>query len=337
MFQQTTTKTVTILLLLAGMSVYTVYTGFYGRELIIEAAYLVILAISLDIVAGYGGMISLCHGAIFGIGAYVFAVMTSMHDISPFVALLAAIAAGGLFGLVVGAITSRTGGIFFIMTTLAFGQMVYVYTFENRSLGGDDGMAGVARIDLSMIGINTNDSMQFAFVAIALAGLSYAVAAFVLRSGFGRTLVGIRSNEVRMRALGLPVWRYKAGAFAISGAMAALAGTIAAQQTMFVSPVLMHWMMSGEALVIVILGGLGTLVGPAVGAVLFVFLQHEISSITRYWHMVVGAVLILVVMLGNRGAYGQIEHMITRRRKPAAPRKSALEENLVKRGEANHA
>ncbi|WP_099864214.1 branched-chain amino acid ABC transporter permease [Pararhizobium haloflavum] len=325
MFQQTRTKTITIVLLLAGMALYTGFAGFYGRELIIEAAYLVILAISLDLVAGYGGMISLCHGAIFGIGAYVFAVLTSMYDISPLIALPAAIVAGAIFGLFVGAVTSKTSGIFFIMTTLAFGQMVYVYVFENRALGGDDGLSGVERIDLSWLGLDMGNSMQFAWFSIVLAGLAYVVAAAVLRSGFGRTLVGIRSNEGRMRALGLPVRRYKAVAFAISGALAALAGTIAAQQTMFVSPQMMGWMMSGEALVIVILGGLGTLVGPAVGAVLFVFLQHEVSELTRYWHMIVGIVLILVVVLGNRGAYGQIEHMIMHRRRPVAPAKSSLE------------
>lgn len=336
MFHQTLTKTVTVILLFGGMVVYTFFAGFYGLELIIEAAGLVILAISLDLVAGYGGMISLCHGAIFGIGAYVFAVLTAMLGISPFIALVAALAAGGLFGLVVGALTSKTSGIFFIMTTLAFGQMVYVYVFENRALGGDDGLSGVERLDLSLIGIDTGSSFQFALLAIAFAALAYAIAALVLRSGFGRTLVGIRSNEVRMRALGLPVLRYKAVAFGISGALAALAGTIAAQQTMFVSPEMMGWMMSGEALVIVILGGLGTLVGPAVGAVLFVFLQHEISEITRYWHMAVGIVLILVVVLGNRGAYGQIEHIITARRRRREPAASTLE-SAASTKEASHA
>jgi branched-chain amino acid transport system permease protein len=324
-FRQTTTKTVTILLLLAGMVVYTLNTGFYGRELIIEASALIILAISLDIVAGYGGMISLCHGAIFGIGAYVFAVLTSIYGVSPIVALPAAILAGALFGLVVGAITSRTSGIFFIMATLAFGQMVHVYVFENRWLGGDDGLSGVRRLDLSMLGINMNNSLHFALFAIALAGLAYVLAALLMRSGFGRTLVGIRSNETRMRAVGLPVWRYKAGAFAFSGALAGLAGTIAAQQTMFVSPLMMSWMTSGEALVVVILGGLGTLVGPAVGAVLVVFLEHELSALTRYWHMIMGAVLILVVVMGNRGLYGQIEHMIERRGKQASPEAASIE------------
>lgn len=330
MFQQTPIKTWTILLLFAGMAVYAVFAGFYGRELIIEASGLVILAISLDLVAGYGGMISLCHGAIFGIGAYVYAALTALYGVSPFLALPAAIAAAALFGLAVGAVTSKTGGIFFIMATLAFGQMVHVYVFENRALGGDDGMSGVERLDLSALGIKLGNSLHLALFAIALAALSYAVAAFVLRSGFGRTLVGIRSNEARMRALGLPVRRYKAAAFAVSGALAGLAGTIAAQQTMFVSPQMMSWMTSGEALVIVILGGLGTLVGPAVGAVLIVFLEHELSDITRYWHMIMGAILIAVVVMGNRGLYGQVEHWLTRRARRKLPVAPVLEQHEVR-------
>jgi branched-chain amino acid transport system permease protein len=332
MFHQTPVKSVVIVLLFAGMAAYAVSAGFYERELITRAAALIILAISLDMVAGYGGMISLCHGAMFGIGAYVFAVLTTMQGASPLVALVSAIAGGALFGLIVGAVTAKTRGIFFIMATLAFGQMVYVYVFENRALGGDDGLSGVERLDLSPLGIDLDGSLQFALFAIALAALAYAIAACLLRSGFGRTLVGIRSNEARMRALGLPVRRYKAAAFAISGGLAGCGGTVAAQQTMFVSPDMMSWMTSGEALVVVILGGLGTLVGPALGAVFFVFLQHEVSSITRHWHMVIGVVLILVVMLGNRGLYGQFEHMLGRRRRPAAPALSPLEEK-----EARHA
>jgi branched-chain amino acid transport system permease protein len=318
MFHQTPVKTVSILLFLAIAAVYTSFAGYFGRELVIEAAALAILVISLDLVAGYGGMVSLCHGAIFG--------MTVIGGYPPALALVAAVAAGGLFGFIVGAITSRTTGIFFIMATLAFGQMVYVYVFENRALGGYDGLPGISRIDLSMLGLNMNNSLQFALFAIAMVGVAYTITAFVLRSGFGRTLVGIRSNEVRMRALGLPVWRYKASAFAISGALAGFAGTIAAQQTMFVSPQMLNWVVSGEALVVVILGGLGTLVGPAIGAGIFVFLKHEVSSVTVHWHIVVGLVLIAVVVLGNRGIYGQIEHMLSRRARRPVPLSAPLGE-----------
>jgi len=316
MFFQTRIKTAAIVILLGGLAIYASFAGYYGRELVIDAAALIILAISLDLVAGYGGMVSLCHGALFGVGAYVFASMTAILGVNPWLALPVAVCAGALFGFVVGAVTARTSGIFFIMATLAFGEMAYVYIFENRALGGDDGMSGVVRLDASWLGVDLNNSLTFAIFAIVLAAIAYVIAAFVLRSAFGRTLVGIHSNEQRMRALGLNVWRYKAGAFAISGALAGLAGTVAAQQTMFVSPQMLSWVTSGETLVVVILGGLGTLVGPAVGAVLVTFLEHQLSNLTAYWHMMMGLVLILVVLLGNRGAYGLLEDWLSRKRKP---------------------
>lgn len=327
MFRQTLLKTLVVIAILVGAVVYTLTTGYFGKELVIEAATLAILAISLDMVAGYGGMISLCHGAIFGVGAYTYAALTVLFEVDPFLALGAAVVVSAVFSFLVGAVTSRTHGIFFIMATLAFGQMAYVLAFENKALGGDDGLSGVPRMDVSALGLDFNDSVQFALFAIAAAVLVYVIAALVLRSGFGRTLVGIHVNEARMRAVGLTVWRYKATAFAISGALAGLGGAIAAQQTMFVSPELMAWMVSGTVLMVVIFGGIGTLVGPVVGAVVWVFLKHEISSATPYWHIVAGAVLILTIVAGGRGLYGQIEFMIERRRtKTPPPAPTALEQ-----------
>ncbi|QPC43114.1 branched-chain amino acid ABC transporter permease [Kaustia mangrovi] len=317
MFHQTGIKTAVILALLAGLAAYAALGGYFARELVIEIATLAILAISLDMVAGYGGMVSLCHGSIFGLGAYGFAVAATLLGLPPGLALVAGIALGALFGGAVGAVTSRARGIFFIMATLAFGQMVYVLIFDARALGGDDGLPGVPRLDLSALGVDLQSSLQFALFAIACLGLVYALAAFVLRSGFGRTLCGIHANEARMRALGVPVWQYKANAFALSGAMAGFAGALAAQHTMFVSPEMMVWTVSGEALVIVILGGMGTLVGPAVGAALLILLRHEIASLTNHWHMVIGIVLIVTVLAGGRGLYGQLEHMVQARRERA--------------------
>ncbi len=313
MFHQTPLKTAMLILMIGVGVAYASTTGYFGRELVIEAATLAILAISLDMIAGYGGMVSLCHGAIFGIGAYTYAILTVLLGYPPPLAFLAAVVSSAIFGFAVGMVTSKTQGIFFIMATLAFGQMAYVMVFENRALGGDDGMAGVPRLDLSFIGLNMNDSTQFALFAIAMTVVVYIIAAAVLRSGFGRTLVGIHYNEGRMRAVGLPIWRYKATAFAISAGLAGLGGAIAAQQTMFVSPELMLWTVSGTVLMVVILGGVGTLIGPALGAIIWVFLKHEVSSITIYWHVIVGAILIIAIVAGGRGIYGQIEYMIEQR------------------------
>ena len=313
MFHQTSTKTWTILAILLGLGAYTLLGGYFARELVIEAAILAMLAISLDVLAGYGGMISLAHGAILGLGAYAYAVASVKLGMPLALAVLAAMVVPALFGAAVGAVISRTRGIFFIMATLAFGQMLYVLVFDARALGGDDGMSGLARLDLSALGIDLQGSVAFAFFCLFCLVLTYVAAALWLTSGFGRMLCGIRENEDRMRALGVTVWKFKAGAFAFSGLLAGLAGALSAQHTMFISPELMTWTVSGEALVTVILGGLGTLAGPVVGAVLLVFLKHLISGITNYWHMLIGVILIVAVIAGGRGFYGGLERLIEMR------------------------
>ncbi len=314
MFRQTRAKTATAAVLLAAGIVYGWTAGYFGRELLTEVAILAILAISLDLVAGYGGMVSLAHGALFGAGAYVFAAVALLAGQGAPLGLCAAVLATGGFGWAIGAVTARTHGIFFIMATLALGQMAHVWVFESRLLGGDDGMFGIPRLDLSAVGLDLSDSRTFALVAVGLAALSYAATAWLLTSGFGRTLVGIRANEGRMRAMGLAVWRHKANAFGLSGGLAGVAGAMAAQHTQFISPGLLHWTVSGEALVVVILGGLGTLVGPMLGAAVFVFLKHEIQGQTDHWHLFVGLVLIAVVVSGGRGLYGSLEDRLARRR-----------------------
>ena len=318
MFEQSWTKTLTLLAIVAGLALYAILGGYFAREIVIEIAILAILAISLDFVAGYGGMISLCHGAIYGLGAYGFAVMTAMLGQPTGLALVAALVVAALFGLVVGAIVSNTTGIFFIMATLAFGQMAYVMIFESRTLGGDDGMFGVTRFDLSAIGLNLEDSMQYALFCLAVLLVAYAIVAVVLHAAFGRTLIGIHANEDRMRALGLTTWRHKAVAFSFSAAIAGMAGVLAAQHTMFVSPEYLVWTVSGEVLVVVILGGIGTLVGPVAGAALLVLLKHEISAFTNHWHMIIGFVLIATVVAGGRGIFGQFEYLVSRRREKGA-------------------
>lgn len=314
MFRQTPLRSGAVALLLAAGIAYGMAAGYFGREILTEVAILAILAIALDIVAGFGGMISLAHGALFGAGAYIYASVTVLagHGAAP--GMLAAVAGVAALGWAIGAVTARTHGIFFIMATLAFGQMAYVWIFESPWFGGDDGMFGIPRADLSGVGLDMSDSRSFALVAVGVAGLAYCAAAWLMRSGFGRTLVGIRANEGRMRALGLTTWLHKANAFALSGALAGLAGALSAQHVQFISPGLLHWTVSGEALVVVILGGLGTLVGPVLGAAVFVFLKHEVQGWTDHWHLFVGLVLILVVMSGGRGLYGSTEDRLARRR-----------------------
>lgn len=298
----------TVLVLLAAAALFQALTaGYFGLEILTEILILAILVLALDIAAGFGGMVSLCHGALMGVGAYAYAILSAKAGLSPSAAMAAAIALTGGCAWVIGAICARSHGIYFIMATLAFGQMAYSYVFEAPIFGGDDGLGGIARLDLSLIGVDLNDSRSFALLCLAVLGVVYGASVLILRSGLGRSLAGVMHNEQRMRALGLTVWRVKADVFGLSGLIAGLAGALAAQHIMYISPGLLSWTVSGEALVVVILGGLGTLVGPLVGAAAFVLLKHELSALTAYWHLVVGVILIAVVMSRANGIFGWIE------------------------------
>ncbi|GAA0285618.1 branched-chain amino acid ABC transporter permease [Rhodovulum strictum] len=299
-------------LLFAGALFSAFASGYAGLEILTEILILAILVIALDMVAGFGGMVSLCHGALMGAGAYAFAMAGMSLGLPVWAAMLFAVLFTGAVGWIIGAICAGSHGIYFIMVTLAFGQMGYALVFESPFFGGDDGLAGLARPDLSALGIDLNRSRAFALYCLAALVLVALAAAQILRSGLGRALVGIRDNERRMRALGLTVWRTKAHLFGLSGMIAGLAGVLAAQHVMYISPGLMAWTVSGEALVVVILGGLGTFVGPILGAAAFVVLRHEIGALTPYWHLVVGLILIAVVMSRANGLFGFVEGRLAR-------------------------
>ena len=307
MFRHTALR-YTVLVLLASAALFQAFTAeYFGLEILTEILILAMLVLALDIVAGFGGMVSLCHGALMGVGAYAYAILSTKAGIAPPVAMAGAIALTWATGWIIGAICSRSHGIYFIMATLAFGQMAYSYVFEAPVFGGDDGLGGISRLDLSFVGVDLNDSRSFALFCLAVLGAIYGASVLILRSGLGRSLSGVMHNEQRMRALGLTVWRVKADVFGLSGMIAGVAGVLAAQHIMYISPGLLSWTVSGEALVVVILGGLGTLVGPLVGAAAFVVLKHELSAVTTYWHLVVGVILIAVVMSRANGIFGWIE------------------------------
>jgi branched-chain amino acid transport system permease protein len=307
MFRHTALRYCALGLLAAGALFQALTAEYFGLEILTEILILAILVLALDIVAGFGGMVSLCHGALMGVGAYAYAMLSTKAGIAPPVAMTGAIALTGAAAWVIGAICARSHGIYFIMATLAFGQMAYSYVFEAPVFGGDDGLGGISRLDLGLIGVDLNDSRSFALFCLALLGAVYGASVLILRSGLGRSLSGVMHNEQRMRALGLTVWRVKADVFGLSGMIAGLAGALAAQHVMYISPGLLSWTVSGEALVVVILGGLGTLVGPLIGAAAFVLLKHELSAVTTHWHLVVGVVLIAVVMSRANGIFGWIE------------------------------
>lgn len=329
MFYQTRLRSITLILALGFLATYASFGSYFAREIVIEITILAILAISLDFCAGFGGMVSLCHGAIMGITAYTFTIMSVKLGWPAVPSAVIGMMAAVLFSGLVGWVTARINGIFFIMATLAFGQMAYTFFFKSRWLGGDDGMGGISRFDLNWLGLDMNNALIFALFGICILFLVYVIAAILLRSGFGRILSGIHSNESRMQAVGIDTARHKAMAMAASGLMAGFAGILAAQHTLYISPELLIWTVSGEVLLVVILGGIGTLIGPVIGAIMLVMMKHELSNYTDYWHMIVGLALIFAVLAGGRGVFGQIEYWLKTWHNPRSPNTQSKESDLA--------
>ncbi len=277
---------------LAGATFYT--------ELVTKVMILAIFALSLDLLVGYTGLVSFGHAAFYGIGAYVLGLMTPKYEAaSLWTTLPAAVAAAGLAALAVGVFVVRVKGIYFIMATLAFAQMFY-FVFHDTTFGrGSDGIsmnfkpaatiAGMTPFDLA------NPTVVYYIVLVGLV-LVFLFLRMLLASPFGRALQGIRSNEHRMRSLGYPVYRYKLASFALAGALAGFAGYLSAMQFGFANPELLSWRESGNVLLMLILGGLGSLYGAVVGAFAFVALQEIYSSLTPHWQLLLGATIIALVI-----------------------------------------
>ena len=299
------------------------YIGQFRRILIFA-----IVAISLDLILGYGGMVSLGHAAFFGIGAYVVAILnwhaqqeTALLGFIPgarniLVTWPAAVLVAAAVACIVGSISLRTSGIYFIMITLAFAQMIYFFFVSLEAYGGDDGLRFPG--DIGFIDAATNaladagydpatwfDTIFYYFTfAIFLAVLygSYRL----VRSRFGMAIQGCRENERRMRAIGFATFRYKLVCFTIAGGIAGLAGAVFAAHESYISPSIMHWTRSGDLIIMIVLGGMGTLIGPVAGATLFLLLEKFLPDYTQHWPIVFGPILILVVLFAKRGIYGSL-------------------------------
>lgn len=271
-------------------------------------------AASLDLILGFGGMVSFGHAAFFGVGGYAVGIMFAHgFEGSNFLGLipgsgsalvvwpLAMLVSGGL-ALVIGAVSLRTGGVYFIMITLAFAQMLYYFFVSLQTYGGDDGLSMYGRSQLP--GLDLSDDTTFYYVCLALLLLFLWLGRRLIASRFGMVIAGVRENERRMTALGFPVYRYKLACFTIAGAVAGLAGALIANQTEFVSPSLMEWTKSGEIMVMAIMGGMGTLIGPIFGAAAFLLLEELLSGWTEHWKILLGPLLILIVLFAKQGIYG---------------------------------
>lgn len=261
-----------------------------------------IAAISLDIILGYGGLVSFGHAAFLGIGAYVAAILTFHGITSAWITWPAAVAASGLGALAIGAVSLRTSGVYFIMITLAFAQMLYYVAVGLEAYGGMDGLKLKARNDLSPI--NLADHASFYYLVLGFLMATLYLTHRLVRSRFGRVLRGIKDNERRMRSVGFPTYRYKLAAFALGGALAGFAGALHANLNTYVSPAILDWIMSGDLLIMIILGGAGTLYGAVYGAAAYLLLEEVLSGITKHWMLVFGPILLVIVLYAKGGLYG---------------------------------
>ena len=271
------------------------YIGFVRRVLIMALA-----AASLNFILGFGGMVALGHAGFIGVGAYTVVAFADAGVMSAWVLWPMAALVAGLVAALIGTVALRTRGVYFIMTTLAFAQMLYFIAVSLRTYGGDDGYTLPARPTLGL-GIDLGNESTFYWVVLVLVALALAWMHRATRSRFGHALMGIRDNETRMRALGYPVFRIQLVAFAIAGAVAGLAGALLAGGNGFISPGAMHWTQSATLVVMVVIGGLGRSWGGPVGAAVWLLLEEMLKQYSEYWHLPLGLLLIAVALWAPKG------------------------------------
>ncbi|MEQ8584658.1 MAG: branched-chain amino acid ABC transporter permease [Thalassobaculaceae bacterium] len=259
-----------------------------------------IAALSLDLILGYGAMVSFGHAAFIGIGAYAVGISAEHGLWEGALTVPMAMAAAGLFALVTGAISLRTRGVYFIMITLAFGQMAYYTASSLSAYGGDDGLTIWGRSELFGSPV-LEDEWSLYFFVLACLALCWWFASRVVGSRFGRVIAGVRENRARMAAVGFDPYRHQLVAYVISGMMAGLAGALLANHSEFVSPAYMSWQRSGDLIIMVVLGGMGTLYGAVLGAVAYLALEDVLAGFTEHWRVIFGPLLILIVLYARGG------------------------------------
>jgi branched-chain amino acid transport system permease protein len=299
-----TIATVAVLLALAAVPPLAAALGqpFY-LDLLRRIMIFAIAALSLNLILGYGGMVSFGHAAYLGIGAYAVGILAHHGIDNGFLQFAVAIAASAAVALVIGAVSIRTSGVYFIMITLAFTQMLFYLGISLEEYGGDDGMRLAARSQFLGILDLGNPTPFYYFVLAVLAGFLYLVHRLV-NSRFGMVIRATKSNEARTRAIGLSPYPYKLAAFVIAGAMCGVAGALLVNQTAYLTPEFMNWTRSGEIMFMVILGGIATLIGPVLGAAALLLLEDVLAAWTTHWQIILGPILVLVVLFTRRGLAG---------------------------------
>ncbi|WP_315740533.1 MULTISPECIES: branched-chain amino acid ABC transporter permease [unclassified Bradyrhizobium] len=302
-------STIVAVIVVAGLVLLPVYSNLSGNIFILtlftRIVILALAAVSLNLIMGYGGMMSFGHAAYLGIGGYAVGILAQEGIGSGYAQFAVAIAVSALYALVIGALSLRTRGVYFIMITLAFAQMAYYVASGLARYGGDDGLTVYKRSDFGGL-INLGNRVQFYYLCLFCLLAVVVLVWRIVNSRFGLVLQGLRSNEQRMQAIGFPSKRYKLACFVIAGMLCGLSGALLANNTDFVSPAVMYWTRSGDLMVMVILGGMGTLMGPVVGSVVFLVLEEVLSQITEYWALIMGPLLLLIVLFGRGGIMGML-------------------------------
>lgn len=296
----------TIALSIAAIALAAVpLAGDYATSLVAEVLVFAIFAMSLDLIIGYTGLMSFGHAAFFGLSAYTVTMLGVHAGVNGWWGLLAGVALSTVGAAVIGFFCIRVSGIPFLMLTMAFSQLLYSVAVKWRTMtGGTDGLPGFQRP--SFFGWSLDDRATLYWLIAAGFALTWWGLRRLIRSPLGSAMIGVRENEQRMRAIGYPVQRIKLASFTIAGAVAGFGGGLYAFFNAFVSSDILHWVLSGDAVLMVILGGAGTITGPAIGAGIFLMLKHVISSHTEFWMFWVGAIFIACVMFLRQGVWGLI-------------------------------
>jgi len=292
-----------VLLLLAVPALAMLFKQPYYIDLVRRVMVFGIAAVSLNLILGYGGLVSFGHAAYLGVGGYSVGILAFYGIYNGWLQWSVAILASALVALAIGAISVRTRGIYFIMITLAFTQMLYYLGISVAEYGGDDGMRLKAKSQFSGL-IDLNDPVAFYYLVLALLLAVIYLVHRIVHSRFGMVLRAAKSNEARSRAIGFSPYPYQLAAFVISGALCGLAGALFANHTNYITPAYMDWTRSGEIMFMVILGGMGTAPGPALGAFALLIVEDQLAGWTEHWQVILGPLLILCVLFFRRGLAG---------------------------------
>jgi branched-chain amino acid transport system permease protein len=301
-----------LIILLAAAAALPLIAPTYYLQFGTKVLTLGILAMALNLVVGFGGLVSICHGAFFGLAGYALALAAPKYEpASLWLTLPLAVGVAATAALAIGALSLRTRGIYFIMVTLAFGEMLFYLFHDNKFAGGSDGTFINIKPEAILFGVNVFDldkARVFYWVVLALVVLTILILYLLTHSPFGRALTASRDNERRARSLGFPIYRVRLTAFVISGALAGVAGYFAAAQFGFVAPQMLGWHQSAIALVMVVLGGQRGVAGPLIGAVVVMGLEEYLKGLTEHWKLAEGLIIIAVVL----AIPGGVQSLITR-------------------------